>query len=334
MKKKRSTLTGELIETIAPKIGARVLREPAWGLVGQITFKSGRRRYFKYSSIDINSLASSEIAKDKDYANFFMESMGYPVTPGKAFYSKEWAKAIGAKQTTTDPQTYAAKLGFPVFVKPNSGSQGRGVQIAETKAELKSALKEIFEKDKVALIQKLLHGNDYRVVVLDSKIISAYQRIPLNVIGDGKNSIAALLRKKQKEFANSGRDTKIWINDERIAKKLERDGLTLKSVPALNQQVFLLDNANLSTGGDSIDVTRDIHPDFKKIAIQLTKDMGLRLCGVDLMVKGSISDAPKKYWILEINASPGLDHYAKSGKEQAEIVEKLYTEVLKQLDTD
>ena len=103
-------------------------------------------------------------------------------------------------------------------------------------------------------------------------------------------------------------------------------------MPTKGQQVFLLDNANLSTGGDSVDVIDHLHSEFKKIAINLTRDMGLRLCGVDLMVQGEISKKPEKYWILEINAAPGLDHYAKMGKTQQKIVENLYLEVLKHLE--
>ncbi|KKW44085.1 MAG: cyanophycin synthetase [Parcubacteria group bacterium GW2011_GWA2_56_21] len=102
-------------------------------------------------------------------------------------------------------------------------------------------------------------------------------------------------------------------------------------VPRRGEQVFLLDNANLSSGGDAVDVTDDIHPAFKKLAVKLTKDMGLRLCGVDLMVAGAICDAPGRYWILEINAAPGLDHYVKTGKAQQKIVENLYLKVLKSL---
>lgn len=60
--------------------------------------------------------------------------------------------------------------------------------------------------------------------------------------------------------------------------------------------------------------------------------MNLRLCGVDLIVDGDIADKPRNYWILEINASPGLDHYAKLGNEQAEIVKGLYLKVLKHLE--
>jgi D-alanine-D-alanine ligase-like ATP-grasp enzyme len=71
---------------------------------------------------------------------------------------------------------------------------------------------------------------------------------------------------------------------------------------------------------------------FKQIAVQLTKDMGLRLCGVDLMISGNITQKPGEYWILEINSAPGLDHYAQTGKAQEKIVEDLYLEVLKSME--
>jgi D-alanine-D-alanine ligase-like ATP-grasp enzyme len=77
---------------------------------------------------------------------------------------------------------------------------------------------------------------------------------------------------------------------------------------------------------------KKIHPKFKKLAIELTRDMNLRLCGVDLIIDGDIADKPRDYWILEINAAPGLDHYAKLGTEQVKIVEKLYLKVLKHLE--
>jgi len=49
------------------------------------------------------------------------------------------------------------------------------------------------------------------------------------------------------------------------------------------------------------------------------------------MIDGDIGDMPKNFHILEINAAPGLDHYARSGKAQEKIVEELYTRVLKSL---
>ena len=93
MKKKMVTpLLGQVLRKIAPQIGATVVMEPEWNIVGQIVFKSGRRRYFRYSSLDLNPLGASEIAKDKDYANLFMKRLGYPIVPGsKTFFSNHWA---------------------------------------------------------------------------------------------------------------------------------------------------------------------------------------------------------------------------------------------------
>ena len=123
----------------------------------------------------------------------------------------------------------------------------------------------------------------------------------------------------------------IKIDDPRITIKLKHQGLGFQSVPAKGQRVYLLDNANLSTGGDSVDVTENVHPAFKRLAVKLTRDMGLRLCGVDLMIQGDISQKPTIYWVLEINSAPGLDHYAKIGRAQEKVVENLYLQVLKHM---
>jgi D-alanine-D-alanine ligase-like ATP-grasp enzyme len=332
--KKESLILGEILMKIAPALGASVLIEPNWGIAGQITFKSGHRSYFRYNTLDLNPVGSSDIAKDKDYANFFMESMGYKIVPQtKAFFSERWGKAIGAPERTADAAyAYAQTLGFPVVVKPNSGSQGSGVAVVGNKEEFYEAINAVFLHDKLALVQPKIEGRDYRIVVLDSEVISAYERVPLSVVGDGESTILELLKEKQNRFIAEHRDTYIDLDDARIERKLKNQKLNLGSILQDKRKIFLLDNANLSTGGDSSDVTHAIHPYFKELAIKLTRDMGLRLCGVDLMVQGDISVRTDAYFILEINAAPGLDHYAKIGEAQKKIVESLYLEVLKHLE--
>lgn len=332
--KKESLVLGRMLQKIAPLIGATVLLEPEWGIVGQITFKSGRRSYFRYNTLDLNRVGSSDIAKDKDYANFFMGKMGYPIVPGsKTFFEDDWARVVGSPRRNIDAAyRHAKKLGFPVIVKPNSGSQGSGVALVHNRREFYSASRAVFRRDRVLLVQQPVRGKDYRLVVLDKKVISVYERIALNVVGDGKSTIQQLLKKKQREFVVSGRDTQIRASDPRIKRKLSRQGLGFHSVLAKEQKVFLLDNANLSTGGDSVDVTNLVHPSFRKLAVDLTRDMGLRLCGVDLMVDGDIMEKGATFFVLEINAAPGLDHYVKMGKTQEHIVENLYLEVLKHME--
>lgn len=325
-------LVGKIFRKIARRIGAVVVMEREWNIAGQIVYASGVKRYFRYSSLDLNTLGASEISKDKDYANFFMSRMGYRTISGKTFFAPKWAKAIDSPRGIDAAYAYAQSLGFPVVVKPNSGSQGKGVALVYTKREFYRAMREIFKNDRVALVQVPVTGKDYRIVVLDNKVISAYQRVPLNVVGDGKTTIRALLEKKQKKFLSSSRDTRLRLADPRMVAKLARQRLTLDSVLPRGIHVFLLDNANLSSGGDAVDVTDRMHPYFNDLAVKLTRDMGLRLCGVDLMIEGDIAERTKKYWVLEINSAPGLDHYAKTGKLQQKIVEDMYLEVLKHME--
>ena len=337
--KRESLVLGKLLQKIAPKVGASVVLEPEWGIAGQITFRddpssklrTSKKSYFRYNTLDLNSVGASDIAKDKDYANFFMKKMGYPIVPGKAFFSSAWCKQISSRRDIHAAYRYARKLRFPVVVKPNEGSHGSGVFLVQNKKQFYRAMRFIFREHRVAIVQRVVRGRDYRIVVLDKEVISAYERIPLSVVGDGHSSVRALLKKKQKKFNASSRDTRIKLDDIRIAHKLGVQKLALRSVPERGARIYLLDNANLSSGGDAVDVTKPIHPDFKKLAIKLTRDMGLRLSGVDLMVEGDIRQKPKKYWVLEINAAPGLDHYVKQGLAQQKVVENLYLKVLKSL---
>lgn len=332
MKKKGLPFVAEILMRSASKIGATIVVEPEWNVAGQITFKSGRRRYFRDTSIDVNRMGASAIAKDKDYANFFMSRMGYPTVPGKTFFSNEWARIVEPARAIDDGWRYAKGIGLPVVVKPNSGTGGNGVEFVHTKSEFYRAMRLIFRKGEVALVQQAVSGRDYRIVVFDDKVISAYERIPLSVVGTGDKTITQLIDEKLLESRIAGRDMNVKSDDPRITAKLARSGLSRSSVPGIGERIYLLDNANLSSGGDARDMSAQLHAGFRKMAVNLTADMGLRLCGVDLMVDGEIDQAPERYWILEINSAPGLEHYAETGEPQARIVEELYLQVLRSLD--
>ncbi|OGI71705.1 hypothetical protein A3J61_02540 [Candidatus Nomurabacteria bacterium RIFCSPHIGHO2_02_FULL_38_15] len=332
-KLKKSTLKqpllSDLFKKIGKKLGVKVFVEKEWGMVGRISYPNGIHRYFRITTLDLNPVGAFEIARDKDYAKLFMSNMGYPVIPGKKFYSNEWAKTINSDQMIDRAWEYAKQIGLPVFLKPNSKSQGTGVAKVFTKTDFYQTFKSIARIDNVILVEQPILGKDYRIVVLDREIISAYERIPLTIIGDGKRTILQLLERKQAEYKKSGREKTFLITDPRLIKNLHREKLAFDSILPKGQSLQMLFNANLSAGGTSVDVTDKIHPFFKKTAINLTRDMGLRLCGVDLMIIGDITMPAKIWYVIEINASPGLHHYASLGKKQQDIVENLYTKVFK-----
>lgn len=330
----RKSFVAEIVCRVAPRIGAHVLTEPEYGFVGLVTFKNGKRVLFRDRNFNINPLASAEIAKDKGYADFFLKHYGYHTSEGQTFFSEERNRRITIKRTIGDGFEYAESLGFPVILKPNNLSQGTLVTKVYNRSEYYRAARKILRRTPVMLVQRFYSGPDYRIVVLDDEVISAYQRIPLFVVGDGRSSIRKLAARKQKYYQKIGRDTEIDIDDFRIGQKLKRQRLHLDSIPGKSEQVYLLDNANLSTGGDAIDVTQAIHPDFKRLAVNITKDMGLRMCGVDIITSAEINLPMSDYVVIEINSAPGLDNYASMGVEQQERVDELYLKVLKALESE
>jgi len=283
--------------------------------------------------LNINGFASAELAKDKAYSNFFLKQFGYKVTEGKTFFADHLCAKLAHPRNIDDGYDYAQKLGFPVIVKPLNLSQGILVTKVHNQDQYYHVAKKIFQIKPGLIVEKFYSGNDYRILVLDNEIIAAYQRIPLFIVGDGRSNILELLQQKQEKFINMGRTNMIKFDDFRISQKLQTQNLNLDSVIPVNDIIYLLDSANLSSGGEAVDFSESIHPDFQKLAINITKDIGLRLSGIDILAD-DITSPMVDYTLIEVNGSPGLNHYAASSEVAAQKVENLYLKILKILENE
>jgi len=98
---------------------------------------------------------------------------------------------------------------------------------------------------------------------------------------------------------------------------LEKFGLTLDSIPQKGQIVQVVGNANLSTGGQAIDVTDEVHPTVREIAESAAKAINLDIAGVDFISRDiSKPFDAKTSAIIEVNAAPGIrmHHFPSKGK--------------------
>lgn len=301
-----------LIAEIAPSMGIKVELEPEYQFAGELVFPDGHRHLFRNTNFNVNPAGSTEIAKDKGYTSYFLRKHGLYAPLNKAFFSDRLNAnlAIGRRRGLENAIEFAHSLGFPVFVKPNNLSQGAYVTKSYSDKDLAFVANLIFERTNVLLIEEPCVGRDYRVVVLGDKIISAYERIPLVVNGDGKHSITDLLFIEKGELEKIGRpNSEIDPQDFRIDIKLEAIGKTRNYTPLSGERITLLDNANLSTGGTSVDITNSIHPSFAAISVKAMKILGLNFCGVDFIADDMTKEAGSQSWnIIEINAAPGLDN--------------------------
>jgi D-alanine-D-alanine ligase-like ATP-grasp enzyme len=201
------------------------------------------------------------------------------------------------------------------------------------KAEYYQVAEKILQTQSGLIVERFYSGNDFRVLAFDNEVIAAYQRIPLSVTGDGKSTILELLKEKQEKLSKKGEKMLIDLEDFRIHQKLQRQNLTFDTVLSPDALIYLLDNANLSNGGHSVDFTDSIHPDYQKLAINITKDLGLRLAGVDILTD-DITKPLGDYTIIEVNSAPGLGHYQSLGETQLQRVENLYLKVLQALEQE
>ncbi|MDR0557986.1 MAG: hypothetical protein LBG43_09025 [Treponema sp.] len=323
----------EILRTITPQINAKLIVEPEYEKVGAVIFDNGKKQYFKNTTFNVNSFASSEIAKDKHYTNFFLGRLGYNVPVEQTFFSSSLNKKLIIKRNIHDGFRYAGALGFPVIIKPNNMSKGKMVAKVHNHDEYYDIAMEIFKTTDVMLVQKYYSGNDFRIVVLDNKAFAAYKREPLMIAGNGALTIRELITEAEQNLKRKGRDVKIDCEDKRFIQELDRIGRSISSVLEKHQKLQVFDAANLSSGGAVYDYTSSLHNDFSALAIEIAKDMRLGFCGVDI-ITSDITKPLADYIVIETNASPGLSHFASLGIKQLEIVKEIYLNILRLLENE
>ena len=137
-----------LLCDIGAEFGASVHVDPDYGYVGYIEFPSGKRYFFKNTSFDVNPQAASAIAKDKDYCALLLKQFGHPVPDGVLLYAPRYTRQMRLKNEAVASglgfaeraMAFAGARGFPLFLKPNEGSEGRGVTKVDTTEELFTTL--------------------------------------------------------------------------------------------------------------------------------------------------------------------------------------------------
>ncbi len=88
---------------------------------------------------------------------------------------------------------------------------------------------------------------------------------------------------------------------------LKNQGLSFKSIPKNGEKIYLRENSNISTGGDSIDFTDKIHPSYKEVALKSAKAVKALICGVDMVIDNIEEEAKEKnHGIIELNFNPAI----------------------------
>ncbi|HOU54080.1 MAG TPA: cyanophycin synthetase [Myxococcota bacterium] len=258
-----------------------------------------RQRRILAAETDHTPAIAEGIAQDKQLTKDLLAAGGVPVPEGRSVESPEeaWHAAL--------------EVGFPVVVKPRNGNQGKGVSVNLSRREqVEEAFRVARAFDDTVLVERYVHGHDYRLLVVGDRMVAAARRDAPVAVGDGVRSVRALVEKINADPRRSeGHATslsKVRLDDIALA-LLSQQGLTPDSVPEPGQEVLLRRNANLSTGGTATDVTEEVHPDVATQAVEAAHMIGLDICGVDIIAPRI--DRPLQETrgaVVEVNAAPGL----------------------------
>lgn len=251
------------------------------------------------AATDRTSAVAEAIVQDKQLTKELLAAIGVPVPRGRVVTSAEDAWAA------------AEEIGVPVVVKPQDGNQGRGVAVnLYTREQVMAGYAAALTRSREVIVEKYAVGADYRLLVVNYKLVAAARREPPQVTGDGRRTIRELVEETNKDPRRGDHHatslSKIPL-DEIALQVLAEQGLTAESVPAAGQLVLLRRNANLSTGGSATDVTDLVHPEVAARAVDAVRMVGLDIAGVDVIAQDISRPLEQQGGvIIEINAAPGL----------------------------
>jgi len=265
--------------------------------------KEENTQYVKQATkTSLDNYASILAMENKLVTKKILEEHGIRVPKGLEYTSADAAK--------TD---FMFHRGKPVVIKPNQTNFGLGITILKVNLDEETYLRAVdiaFEHDMTILIEEFIAGKEFRFFVIGNEIVGILHRVPANVTGDGMRTIRELVElKNQDPLRGKGYRTpleKIRL-EESEAMFLKQQGKDFETIPAVGEVVYLRENSNISTGGDSIDFTDDIPASYKQIAVRSAQALNVVITGLDMIIPDvSVEAANDNYAIIELNFNPAI----------------------------
>ena len=261
----------------------------------------GKTEYVKQATkTSKDSYISALMMENKVVTKKMLQKQGIRVPQGSEFSSLE--EALKKVENFKDK---------PIVIKPKSTNFGTGISIFKDDAsqeDIKTALEVAFKYDDTVLVEEFIKGKEYRFLVIGEEVVGILHRVPANIVGDGIHTVRELVALKNEDpLRGKGYHTpleKIEL-DESAGLFLKGQQLDFSSIVEEGHLVYLRENSNISTGGDSIDYTDLIGERFKQIAVKSAKAVNAQVCGVDMMIE-DVQDEKSAYGIIELNFNPAI----------------------------
>ncbi|MGM0509227.1 MAG: bifunctional glutamate--cysteine ligase GshA/glutathione synthetase GshB [Fusobacteriota bacterium] len=273
--------------------------------------KGNKTEYIKQATkTSLDSYIVPLIMENKNITKKILKENNINVAKGKCYYDLE--KAFLDYNKFKNSKT---------VIKPNNTNFGKGISILDegfSKKEYQKSIKESFIYDDNVLIENFIPGQEYRFLIIGDKVSAVLKRIPANVSGDGVKSIEELVRDKNLNPLRGidYRSPLIKIKLGDFEKNyLQLHGKDINYIPKKGEIIYLRENSNVSTGGDSIDFTDEMPIFFKETALKAVQSVDAKICGLDMII-GDLNKTD--YGVVELNFNPAIHihRYPAFGKQR------------------
>ncbi|AQP52920.1 bifunctional glutamate--cysteine ligase/glutathione synthetase [Vagococcus penaei] len=252
----------------------------------------------------LDSYISPLIMENKTVTKELLRQDGFRVPNGCEYNNQMDAEAA-----------YQEFRQMAIVVKPKSTNFSLGISIFQKgfqQSDFKEAIHLAFKEDTSILIEEFIEGTEYRFYVLDNQVEGIILRVPANVKGDGIHTITELVDRKNNDPLR-GTEYRKPLQKIRLGEierlMLKTQGYQVTDIPKEDEIVYLRENSNVSTGGDSIDMTDQVDDSYKKIAVDAVAALGAFVSGIDLMIPDYHKKARRMsndYGIIEANFNPAI----------------------------
>jgi glutathione synthase/RimK-type ligase-like ATP-grasp enzyme len=283
-----------------------------------VEVRRGRwRRVLQGGISPLNDAMATHLATDKFHAAFLLERAGFRVPesarclkPGW-FTEEDFSDHTGLEHATQ----LAARHGFPLLIKPMRGSRGKNIHLVPDLPSLEAAVRDVWEKDYLALAQAVIPGIDVRLDLLDGDYLLGYTRRPVRLEGNGESTPRELLIALDIRF-----------QDATFTDRLERDPLWRERAAGHTLDAPLPEGVVLDFATPILNLNRlcfaeplDTLPEpWQETARAIGEALHLRHYGIDFKVE-NLEAGPENTTVIEVNASPSVVQMAKMGHRERAI---------------
>ena len=255
----------------------------------------GRSVTTRESLSELTSAVAVAMCDDKRVTRRVFERSGLPVPRGRT-------------ATGDDADLAFLEEVGEVVVKPARGEQGAGITVGVTeRAQLLEAVTAARRICPEVLVEERVSGQDLRIVVINHAVVAAAVRRPAEVTGTGEHTVEELIRRQSRRRAAATAGESTIPLDEATIATVQEAGFALDDVLGVGERLRVRGTANLHTGGTIHDVTDELAPRLREIAVTASRALDIPVVGLDLLVDDPAE--PTTVHVIEANERPGLANH-------------------------